>query len=604
MSRTDTAKDTRATWWICLLAVAIVATRAAHALPSIADTLMGGDSDDLMRLQQVRDWLGGQPWFDTRQYRVLPPEGISMHWSRYIDAGIAAFLVPAGWILSPTGAELAAVILWPTLLGGLMVLVIGLANNRLMGPAAAIGALAVFLTSSKLGGEFAAGRIDHHNAQMLVCTAIFYLTLLPGKPVLRGALAGALLALSLAIGLEMLPFLAVVWGIMILRHAFAEPDLGAWLLAFSAAIALAAPILMAGQTPVSAWGVNHCDVLAPPILSLAAIGIVATLVPVLAARATPGPLASIITSLAITAAGIWLAAPLLLPCLAGPYAEVAPEVRTIIETRVIEALSAGILLQSNPALLAQVLLPPGVMTILALRTAWRLRARLGPRLTIAMIQSFVVVMVGFCFALVQIRAANLMVPAMPLLGGFLLHAFAMLPRESRWRAPALIVLLLALPAVGERAARALERSGTATETPSDQTGQRPASGVQTSGTCRTPEAMAEIASLPHSVVFTSLNLGAAVVAYTPHAATSASYHRSADAFWNGIGPFEDLNALRDALASSRAGYLVICKGTSDERILSRTASLPQWLTEVTGGRRSVRVFQVDKPALLQATDRP
>ena len=73
--------------------------------------------EELAFQQEVRDWLGGQSWFDTRQYRILPPEGISIHWSRYVDLGIAAFLVPASWVLPPTQAELAAIMLWPTLLG-------------------------------------------------------------------------------------------------------------------------------------------------------------------------------------------------------------------------------------------------------------------------------------------------------------------------------------------------------------------------------------------------------------------------------------------------------------------------------------------------------
>jgi hypothetical protein len=116
--------------------------------------------------------------------------------------------------------------------------------------------------------------------------------------------------------------------------------------------------------------------------------------------------------------------------------------------------------------------------------------------------------------------------------------------------------------------------------------------------------MAEIASLPPSIVFSSLNLGAAIVAYTPHAATSAGYHRNTDAFWNGIGPYEDRNALRDALASSRADYFVACAGTGEERVVSPSATegLPPWLTEVTGDRRSVRLFQVDKPALMSAME--
>src|SRR5689334_4542248 len=31
------------------------------------------DPDDYMRLQQVRDWLGGQSFFDVAQYRIDPP---------------------------------------------------------------------------------------------------------------------------------------------------------------------------------------------------------------------------------------------------------------------------------------------------------------------------------------------------------------------------------------------------------------------------------------------------------------------------------------------------------------------------------------------------
>jgi hypothetical protein len=116
-----------------------------------------------MRLQQVRDWLAGQSWFDTRQYRVLPPEGISMHWSRYIDAGIAAILVPASWLLSPTGAEHAAVILWPTLLACLMVLVIGHAYHR--NTAAFWNGVGAFQGRNDLRDALASSRADH----LVVC---------------------------------------------------------------------------------------------------------------------------------------------------------------------------------------------------------------------------------------------------------------------------------------------------------------------------------------------------------------------------------------------------------------------------------------------------
>jgi hypothetical protein len=226
-------KKSRAIWWICLLAIAILFINVARSAPQIAEILVGGDGDDLTRLLQVRDWLAGQSWFDTTQYRMLPPEGVSIHWSRYVDLGIAAFLVPASWFLSQTQAEHVAVILWPTFLGCLALFVIGFSNNRLLGPAAAIGALVTFLTWGKLGGEFSAGRIDHHNVQILCGTAAFYLSLLPGRRWHLGAMAGAVTALGLAVGLEMLPFFAVLWAVMVLRHAFGENGVDQWLLGFA-----------------------------------------------------------------------------------------------------------------------------------------------------------------------------------------------------------------------------------------------------------------------------------------------------------------------------------------------------------------------------------
>ena len=49
-----------------------------------------GDNDSLLRLVEIRDLLGGQGWFDLHQYRMGPPGGFVMHWSRLVDAPIAA----------------------------------------------------------------------------------------------------------------------------------------------------------------------------------------------------------------------------------------------------------------------------------------------------------------------------------------------------------------------------------------------------------------------------------------------------------------------------------------------------------------------------------
>ena len=48
-----------------------------------------GDTDDNMRIMQVRALLNGQGWYDLRQYRLNPPTGANIHWSRLVDLPIA-----------------------------------------------------------------------------------------------------------------------------------------------------------------------------------------------------------------------------------------------------------------------------------------------------------------------------------------------------------------------------------------------------------------------------------------------------------------------------------------------------------------------------------
>ena len=52
-----------------------------------------GDTDDAMRLVIVRDFLGGQGWFDHAQYRLNVPFGAEMTWSRLVDVPIAGLIL-------------------------------------------------------------------------------------------------------------------------------------------------------------------------------------------------------------------------------------------------------------------------------------------------------------------------------------------------------------------------------------------------------------------------------------------------------------------------------------------------------------------------------
>src|SRR3546814_14207249 len=52
-----------------------------------------GETDDNRRLMQVRGLLAGQGWYDLRQYRLNPPGGFDIHWSRLVDLPIAGLFL-------------------------------------------------------------------------------------------------------------------------------------------------------------------------------------------------------------------------------------------------------------------------------------------------------------------------------------------------------------------------------------------------------------------------------------------------------------------------------------------------------------------------------
>ena len=78
-------------------------------------TLNFDDPDDFLRLQQIRDFVGGQSWFDLTQRRITPPQGLAMHWSRLVDIPVLVFLLPLKPLLGQHNAEIVAVIGAPLL---------------------------------------------------------------------------------------------------------------------------------------------------------------------------------------------------------------------------------------------------------------------------------------------------------------------------------------------------------------------------------------------------------------------------------------------------------------------------------------------------------
>ena len=94
-----------------------------------------GDTDDNLRIAEVSAWLRGQGWFDLRQYRLDPPGGANIHWSRLVDLPIAGIILLLRPFLGFAIAEKAAVAIAPLLPMALAMGAMALTVRRLLAPA-------------------------------------------------------------------------------------------------------------------------------------------------------------------------------------------------------------------------------------------------------------------------------------------------------------------------------------------------------------------------------------------------------------------------------------------------------------------------------------
>jgi hypothetical protein len=208
-----------------------------------ADTALTlSDTDDAMRLVQVRDFLHGQSWFDLHQPRLGPPAGYDSHWSRLIDAGLAGLFLMFHQFVDTALAERLMRVVWPLL--WLIPAILGAAAIawRLAGRDAAVVTLLLAVAGLPAFTQFVPGRIDHHNAQIALALAVVAATVWSDRIRSAAVAAGAFTALALAIGLENLVFIAICGAAFALRYAFdraAAPALAryGWSLAAGAAVA-------------------------------------------------------------------------------------------------------------------------------------------------------------------------------------------------------------------------------------------------------------------------------------------------------------------------------------------------------------------------------
>jgi len=243
---------------------------------------IGVDNDDVMRLAQIRDFLGGQSWYDHHQYRMGPyGDGTLMHWSRVIDLPLIILISLFDLILPYEWAEAAAISIWPVATGLALIYCVKLLSRDnprfIVKPGdlqRAVWGFGVLIMGLFLITfyRFSPGRLDHHNIQ-LIALALSYVGLMdPQIKPRRYALAGIMTGLSLVVGTEALPFLVVNCGFVALLWAYKGANVRRAVIAFGAGFSV---ILLAGfllDTPPAAYGQISCDILAINYLILGCLG--------------------------------------------------------------------------------------------------------------------------------------------------------------------------------------------------------------------------------------------------------------------------------------------------------------------------------------------
>lgn len=282
-----------------------------------------GDTDDALRLVTVRELLAGAPWFDTTLPRVGAPDVLVSHWSRLIDLPLAVLVTAFTPLVGAARAEIVVRAIWPLLLFLLLaVLIVHEARRRAEstdrtadGLWAAGAATVLMLMSVTALGQFAPGRIDHHNAQILCAVGGLLLLVRSWHEPRLGWWSGVLLGLGLAIGYEAIALTAAALGLAGVA-AVAWPDRGEGVL--RAATGASAVLLIAFLATVSPayWLDVRCDALS---LNLPTLALCCTAGLAIALRQLGG----LVLRLAIAGAGAaigGLAYATLEPaCLAGPF---------------------------------------------------------------------------------------------------------------------------------------------------------------------------------------------------------------------------------------------------------------------------------------------
>jgi hypothetical protein len=529
------------------------------------------DTDDLMRLQQIRDWLGGQPFGDLAQHRLGPAPGLEMHWSRVADLVPAALILLLRPLLGEHAATIGAVVLAPLLLFAAMLMLVAAIARRL-GQSGAVAAILAALAFPAIT-LFVPGRIDHHALQIVLMLALLHACLGAGS-LRQGLVAGLATALSLVIGMETAPLLAA-GGLAIALRWRGDASGGQARMAGYATALLLALSAEAVAFRSSGWGVAACDGFTAILWRAALLAAMAPAVMTVSGFATRSKRAR--TIVLLVASGIALAcAAIASPECLSPYGRVDPLLATLWLAHVREAQPL-FALPIGHAIAAGGLALVGLAA--GMRFAWRTRTA----------EAWIVL--GFqatalAVSLVQVRgAAVAALLAVPML--------AAMVGAARSRGPVVLVAawLAAAGIVHAGIGNALI----------------PAPPAHAAAECSATDAAQSLAALPPGLVAAPADFGPLLLSTTRHRVLAGPYHRNSQGNRAMYEMFLRPPTQAEALARRwGVDYIALCPDSfgelgalgSDRHRLAgslRAGEVPAWLRPVSPAGATARIFTLTQP---------
>jgi hypothetical protein len=533
------------------------------------------DTDDNLRFAQVRALLAGQGWYDLRQYRIDPPGGISVHWSRLVDLPIAGLILILKPVLGNGLAARWACAIAPLLAFGAALWGMMLTVRRLVDRWAFLLAPALLVCAATSMQMWSPLRIDHHGWQL--ATLIVAVAGMADPERRRGGItAGVATAASLSIGLELLPYLAVTGALIAFWWAI-DRDQAPRLFGYGVSLGAGATL---GYLLFASFdnAAPLCDALTPVYLSTLVLAgaLAAGLATLPTERRTARMAAALVggAALALFFAKVWP------QCLGRPE-HLSPELERLWFSHINEAKP---LYQHGWRTAFPTLALPVMGVIGAAWSLWRARGtdRFMPWLLVTLLSLFSALLLFW-----QTRAG----PGSQMLG--VIGATALgLPimrwtLNHRWMAVRVVGTLVAFVLVSGAFA------GLVTRWVPEKVQPYRRQVNLANRRCPTLPALKPIAALPAATILTFIDLGPRLIAVTHHSVVAGPYHRAGDVILDVQHSFRsaDPRVAEQVMQRHGATLLLICPGLSESTVYASeapkgfyrqlvTGHVPDWLDPV------------------------